>query len=331
MKTTFGIIGYGRFGRLWAKHLSKLGKVLVYDKNPGTRITGKNLIKASLRQAARADVLFLLVPISELARCCQQIRDNILPNTVIVDACSVKVYPVAVLKKNLNPGQPIIATHPLFGPDSAGKAKTLAGYKIAVCPVRATSAQLAAFENNLKKLGLKIFRTTPKNHDRQMATSQGLIHFLGRGLANLNLKPQDIATPDYLSLLHIRDMVVHDTWQLFFDMQKYNPYVKPVRRKFLFNLMKIAAALGPHKKSVKNIRGQIDHLDEVIIKSIAQRMDLSQKMGTVKKHQGIKVLDKQRERQLALRHNQLSKKEGLDPVEIKKLFSLLMRYSRKVQ
>ena len=30
-KLTFGIIGYGRFGRMWAKYLTKHGKVFVYD------------------------------------------------------------------------------------------------------------------------------------------------------------------------------------------------------------------------------------------------------------------------------------------------------------
>lgn len=331
MKLTFGIIGYGRFGKLWARHLSRLGPVLVFDKHPGTIIKGYNISRASLKQVCRSDVLFLLVPISNVGELAGQIKPYLLPSTIVADACSVKVYPLDILKKTLDGHQPIIGTHPLFGPDSAGRAKSLKDFKIAVVPVRSSTHQLLMFESLLRRLQLKIFRTTAQNHDRQMANSQGLIHFIGRGLSNLHLKPQDIATPDYLSLLHIKDMVVHDTWQLFLDMQRYNKFVRPIRKQFLFNLMKVAAAIGPSKKTLVNIRQQIDHLDEVIIRSIAQRMSLSQKMGAVKKHQGLQVLDKRRERQLALRHRQLSLREALDPREIAKLFSLIMGYSRKIQ
>ena len=232
MSTTFGIIGYGRFGKLWAGHLSKSGPVLVYDKNQAEKIVGKNISRATLRQVCRADILFLLVPISKIGELSAQIKNNLLPSTIVADACSVKVYPLEVLKSALGKQQPIIGTHPLFGPDSAGKVKTLSGFKIAVVPVRANKDQLSEFESVLLRLKLKLIRTTAQNHDRQMANSQGLIHFIGRGLYGLKLKPQDIATPDYISLLHIKDMVVHDTWQLFLDMQRYNKFVKPVQANF---------------------------------------------------------------------------------------------------
>lgn len=328
---TFGIIGYGRFGRLWAKHLSRLGRVLVYDSNPNLSIKGKNISRASLRQAARADILFLLVPISEIENCCRQIKNNLLPHTLIADACSVKMYPARTMKESLPNGQPIIATHPLFGPDSAGKAKTFSGFKIAVAPIRVNKNQLREFEAVLKALKLKIYRTTAENHDRQMANSQGLIHFLGRGLSNLKLKSQEIATPDYLSLLNIRDMVVHDTWQLFLDMQRYNKFVKPVRQKFLFNLMRLAAVIDPKKANLGNIRVQIDHLDEVLIKTLAQRISLAQKVGKLKRREGLKVTDSFREKQLTVFHKKISQREKLDYGKVEKIFEVIVNYSKKVQ
>ncbi len=333
---TLGIIGYGRFGKLWAKHLSRFGRVLVYDKSStivpkGKIVLDKNISRVSLNQAARTDMLFLLVPISEMENCCREIKNKLSPNTLVVDACSVKIYPAKIMKAILKKRQPIIATHPLFGPDSAGQAKTLAGFKIAVCPVKTKKFELAKFEHLLKKLGLKIFRTTAKNHDKQMAKSQALVHFIGRGLEGLSLKPQEIATPDYLSLLNIRDMVVHDTWQLFLDMEIYNPFAKKIWKKFLVNLGTISQQIAAQKQDINLVRNKIDELDEFIIRAIAQRMVLAKKVGALKKRSGLKVLDKNRERQLAKFHRSLSQKQKLDHRQIDKIFSAIMDYSKKAQ
>jgi len=63
-----------------------------------------------------------------------------------------------------------------------------------------------------------------------------LVHFIGRGLKALNLHHQEFATPDFEALININHMVVHDTWQLFLDMHRYNPYAKSIREKFIEQL-----------------------------------------------------------------------------------------------
>jgi len=328
---TFGIIGYGRFGKLWTKHLALQGKVFIFDRNSAfTEKKQNNLIFTSLRQACRVDILFLLVPISEMENICKKIKSHLSPQTIVADSCSVKIMPSEVMKKYLPENQPIIATHALFGPDSVGKAKTFKGFKIAIAPIRATIKQKKFFERILKKLGAEIFHTTPKSHDRQMANSQGLIHFIGRGLNNLKLKTQEIATPDYLSLLHIRDMVVHDTWQLFFDMQKYNKFMASVRHKFLLNLIGMENAIS-QKLTLKDLRGQINRLDHIIVKIISKRITLAKQAGRIKKIIGAKITDGPREKKLKAWHSKLSQKHGLDKKEIDRIFAPIIRYSKKVQ
>ncbi len=227
---TFGIIGFGRFGKLWAKCLRPYGRVLFYDN--------KHKRSSRLSLVTKSDILFLAVPISEMMSCCKEIYGLLGKNTLIVDVCSVKVYPVKIMSKYLPANQPIIATHPLFGPDSA-RSDSLAGYKIVFCPIRASVGQRRMLVNLLKKLELEIIISTPEKHDRQMASSQALVHFVGRGLAALKLQSQEISTPDYVSLLSMNNMVQNDTWQLFFDMQKYNPFSKKVRNIFLKELRKL--------------------------------------------------------------------------------------------
>ncbi len=246
-KPTFGIIGFGRFGQLWAECLKPFGEVKIYDKKTPTpapaaknakSVISKNFRFVSLKEVAAVDLLFLLVPISEIENICKKIAPLLNTQTVVIDACSVKTAPARSMKKWLPAGQPIIATHPLFGPDSVKKFG-LENQKIVTCSVRATAAQLTSFEKMLKKLKLKIIHATPQQHDLQMAKSQALVHFLGRGLGPLNLGPQPIATPDYNTLLRMNDMVNNDTWQLFYDMQNYNPYTQKIRNTFLKSLQKL--------------------------------------------------------------------------------------------
>jgi len=244
-KPTFGIIGYGRFGRLWAQCLKPFGNVKIFEKNSRTvrqNNTAKNNQQSSafvsLKETVASDFLFLLVPISEIETVSKKIAPIISPTTVVIDACSVKVHPVKMMKKWLPKEQQIIATHPLFGPDSVKKFG-LKDQKIVVCNIRCAKNNLQNFVKYLKKLELKIIHATPEEHDRQMAKSQALVHFLGRGLGPLNLAPQPIATPDYNTLLRMNDMVQNDTWQLFFDMQNYNSYTKKIRQTFLKSLQKL--------------------------------------------------------------------------------------------
>lgn len=235
----FGIVGYGRFGRLWAEALASYGKVLVYDKNPIPAIDHPDIKTGQLAEVVQANIVFILVPISQFEASCVEISHFLKPTTLLIDCCSVKIYPVNVMQKMFPKQQPLVATHPLFGPDSVQKKGGIAGHKIVICPIRCNDNKLNQLTNLLKQMGLNLLITTPEEHDKQMASSQGLVHFIGRGLAALNLHNQELATPDFQALLNINRMVIHDSWQLFLDMHKYNPYASDIRQKLIIELQKI--------------------------------------------------------------------------------------------
>jgi len=226
----FGIIGHGRFGQLWANALLPYGEVIIIDKaKPDSKKTGlKNI-----------DILFILVPISDFEKCCVEIKHWVNPSTLIVDCCSVKVYPVKIMRKIFLPVQPILATHPLFGPDSVKKTGGLSEHKIVICSLNTNSPKQKRLISVFEKMGLHIINTTPEDHDKQMASSQALVHFIGRGLAGLELKAQELSTPDFQALLNINMMVMNDTQQLFLDMNRYNPFTKEMREKLIQQLISI--------------------------------------------------------------------------------------------
>jgi prephenate dehydrogenase len=239
----FGIVGYGRFGKLWAEALKPHGEVLVAEKNADAGAEKSGIQMAGLATVAKADVVFVLTPISEFERSCQQLKEHLAPNTLVVDCCSVKTHPVAVMQRVFDSNQPLLATHPLFGPDSAKRNQGVQGFKIVICPIRCSAGQEQSLTKLFQTLGLVVLTSTPEEHDREMANSQGLVHFIGRGLAALDLQPQDIATPDFQALLNINTMVVNDTWRLFLDMHQYNPYTRQIRKKFIHQLQQLDKAI----------------------------------------------------------------------------------------
>lgn len=326
-KPTIGIIGNGRFGKLWSKIMAPLANVKVFDRSNGAS-------KNTLGDTINCDLLFLLVPISEMESVCKKIAPHLHPKTIIIDACSVKTYPMKIMKKWLPSRQPIIATHPLFGPDSIGNNHVM-GQKIVVSSTRASAKQTDQLENILKKLKLIILKTNPRIHDKQMARSQALVHLLGRALKKLNLKPQEISTPDYHALLQIDKMVNNDTWQLFFDMQKRNPYAKNIRKSLITALQKLENKIEiyPKKsgKTIIDLRKKIDMIDREIITTISKRLSIVKEIGTLKKQQRIKVKDAKREQKLHAVHERLAKKKHINPTTIHGIFTLLMKESRAAQ
>ena len=109
----------------------------------------------------------------------------------------------------------------------------MAGYKIVLCPERIRPDRYEKIKQVLSDTGLKLIETTADEHDRKIAVSLALTHFIGRTLAEFGAEPLDIDTEGYKRLLHILEVVNNDTWQLFFDMHRFNPYAVEKCQEFI--------------------------------------------------------------------------------------------------
>jgi chorismate mutase len=83
--------------------------------------------------------------------------------------------------------------------------------------------------------------------------------------------------------------------------------------------------------SLETLRGKIDKIDADIIKSIAQRDNVSKKIGQLKTQLNIKVMDKNRENQLMLYHKGICVKYQLSPDLIQRIFKLIITNSKRLQ
>ncbi len=134
-----GVYGLGRFGSFWAAMLARHLSVGAWSRSQGHPLP-PGVLAASEDEVLRAPALFLCVAISAFEEVVGRIASRVAPGTVVFDTCSVKVHPVRVMEGLLPPGVHIIASHPMFGPDSARNG--LAGLPMILSPVRAPDDRL---------------------------------------------------------------------------------------------------------------------------------------------------------------------------------------------
>ena len=215
------IIGFGSFGKLAAKHLSAKFDVVVadvQDKSDEAKAFGVRFVP--INEAAKKRVVILAVPVDKLKSILQDIRKDVTNGALILDVCSVKMLPVKLMTEILPADVEIIGTHPLFGPQSAHTG--LQGHKIALCPVR--TSRMDHVISFLSSLGLKTIITTAIEHDKQMAKTQALSHFIGKALINLGIQKEDISVPSFDKLLELTALLKNDSDELLKTILSDNPF-----------------------------------------------------------------------------------------------------------
>ena len=246
---TFGIVGYGHFGRLLASSLARHGKVLVCDAdNAKVEHAGDGILAASLDEVAAADVVLLAVPFAALTNVLGEIRDRLGPDTVVMDVVSSKQRATELLEEILPPEANYLATHPLFGPPSMTSIEP--GFRIVVTAERgAAAARLREFLE--QELGLVVVSLSPDEHDRAMAYMQSLPFFIARALVSidlLELRHRDVlAIPSFEKLAEIAFIEQQHTVGMFDTSQISNPYADEARRHFLAALQQLQAEIEAHR------------------------------------------------------------------------------------
>lgn len=233
-RETLGIVGFGAFGKLIAQSLNGHFELFAYDPLSNLRDIAAKLDVSftSLSTVAQCDVVVIAAPVSSFEEVVTSVAAVCRPRALIIDVGSVKVQPADIMERILPDHVDIVATHPLFGPQSAHDG--IRGLKIAVCPIRGNRhLHLAAFLR--KHLGLHVIMTTPHDHDREAATVQGLTHLIAKVLLSMAPLPSRMTTRSFDLLVDSISMVQNDAPEVFEAIEKANPYAEDVRRHF-FNL-----------------------------------------------------------------------------------------------
>jgi prephenate dehydrogenase len=216
-----GIIGFGRFGKVLANILQKGFSIKAYDPNPIDAFPGVEF--TDLESVLKEKVVFIAVPIRHFESVILDISPNLNDGTTIIDVCSVKKHPVDIMETNLPDNVGIIATHPMFGPDSFRSNNRL---KMVMSDTKDIYDQFNFWRRFFSDQGIHIIEMSPDQHDRMAAQTQGVTHFLGRMLKEYGIRKTSMDTQGFCDLLDLVDQTCNDTWELYTDLQLYNPFTE---------------------------------------------------------------------------------------------------------
>ena len=85
---------------------------------------------------------------------------------------------------------------------------------------------------------------TPDAHDKDAAMSQGITHFIGRFLCESGISSTKINTLGFNELLGVIEQTCNDSWDLFKDLQNYNPYTIGMIEKLEEGIKMVRAQIG---------------------------------------------------------------------------------------
>jgi prephenate dehydrogenase len=219
-RKSIGIIGYGQFGKFVDEVFEQEFDTLVYSRTNGV----DNVKFFPIEEVCKADFVIPCVPIAKFRETLELIKPYLQPETVVVDVCSIKVYPKKCLKEVL-PNQKAVCTHPMFGPESfKHNGNSLKGFNLMVENLNLSSDEYSQLVSFLKqKLELNVVEMTSDEHDRLACEFHFTTLFVALGLKDLHLKRTSIDTS---SARHMHDFIerVGQDKGIMRDMYRYNPY-----------------------------------------------------------------------------------------------------------
>lgn len=208
-KLTISIYGYGRFGKFWANILAKDHHVKVFSRRGlKSEEVSEGIEITTYEDLFNCDAMFFCVAISSFEEVLIQSKPYFKKDTLYFDTCSVKVFPVKWMQTHLPETARIIATHPMFGPDSYFESEN--PLSMVMSNINAHEAEFVQWVDyfNTKRMHVEIM--SPDEHDKKVAYSQGITHYVGRVLADLALSESNIDTLGFQKLFEITEQTCND-------------------------------------------------------------------------------------------------------------------------
>ncbi len=217
-----GIIGgKGKMGNWFKMFFEKEGlEVIISDKDTSL---------SNFELAQKADIVIVSVPIKESVQIIKEVRSYIKKDALLTDFTSLKLKQTEALKKSKGGA---LGMHPLFGP----LVSDLSNQVIVFCRVK-DNYWVKFLQNFFIKKGAKIIEISPREHDRQMAMIQALIHFTNISIARtlytqkINSK-SPLLTPVFRLQSLIIGRILSQNPRLYAELEIENPYFKRILTEF---------------------------------------------------------------------------------------------------
>lgn len=218
---TLAIIGYGQFGQF--VHGLQQALCPEMDTVVVTSQTRDDVRVVSLAEAAQCDVVVLCVPIHQYETTLATLGPLLDPQTVVIDIATVKEVTEQACRTHLSDRQ-YICTHPMFGPASYEKSgHSIAGFRVVVTHHTLRAPVYQQLCQWLEEQGLVLIEMEAAAHDRYLAETLFLTHYIAQVIAAADFVRTNIDTVSFGFLMDAVESVRDDA-DLFKDVYVHNQY-----------------------------------------------------------------------------------------------------------
>jgi prephenate dehydrogenase len=230
MINTVGIVGYGNFGSF----IHELGQRFFPQVNiriHSRRFAPDNKTFFDLQTVAQSDVVILCAGISEYEARMKEVVPFLTADSVFVDVATVKKFTSDLCYEHCKHNR-FMSIHPMFGPESYKKYRgDVSGFRIVVTDYALKNDAYQTLKAQFAQFGFSIIEMTADEHDKRLAETLFLTHYIGRSIIEADFSRTEI---DTLSFQFLMDAVesVKDDEALFADVYRFNPYCKAVAERF---------------------------------------------------------------------------------------------------
>ncbi len=265
--------GYGGMGQIFAKLFKEEGFDVTISgptEEKGEKASvelGVEYVKDNVDAVADADVVVVTVPIKRTLDVIREVAPHLKPDSLLMDLTSVKKMPCDAMLEHAKKNVEVLGAHPMFGPRAAG----VEGQVVILTPVR-SKRWVGFVEDLLRRHRVKVFNSTPEEHDRIMAVVQGLTHLsyiaFGKTLQEMNFdikKSRNFSSPIYELMLDMAGRIIGQDPRLYAEIQMTNPYTKEVHRVFIKTLADLSSIIeeNDEEKFVEMMVDAARHFDDV--------------------------------------------------------------------
>ena len=187
------VIGAGGMGAWFARFFRSRGDfVAISDRNSGRakRLALKiraRYASSNVEAVRGSNIIILATPASVISKVINEIAPSISKNALVCDICATKSAVVPALRFVQRRGIKVASIHPMYGPSARG----IRGRRIIAIRTGKDTGGYKAMRHLLE--GAHMFLTQQGNHDRNVALTLGLPHFLNMAFATTISKRRNLA------------------------------------------------------------------------------------------------------------------------------------------
>lgn len=230
MIKSVGIVGHGHFGQfvetLVRRFLPEV-EVRVFSK----RSLPDDEKFFDLTKTASSDVVVLCGSIGGYEDQLKSLLSHLGEDTVVVDVATVKKHTGEIFKKHLG-DRKWLSCHPMFGAESYKKQnEDVSGFRVVVTDKTIREEEYESVRNLMSGLGFVFIEMTADEHDKLLADTLFMTHYIGQVMSSAGFGRTDIDTVSFQSLMNAVESVAQDG-KLFMDVYNFNPYCEAAAMRF---------------------------------------------------------------------------------------------------